>query len=244
MTDRGSPAERRAQRARVDALTPLVRRVVAGKLRRRARAGRDIAQEIDDVVQEALLAIFVEAGGALATWDPELGLDVPGFVAFVTSREVDSILRSRRRNPWTCDPVLVSVLDRGPAAGAGVETLSGSRHMLVAVAARLRARLSAQSFVLFEMLFLEGRAPEEVASALGLRVPAVHTAKSRLRGAARDPRGARARDGDPRSAKDLAGRSRSAARRSPRPLEQIATEPSCAGAPPGASGAEIARPGR
>ncbi len=186
MTDRGSPAERRAQRARVDALTPLVRRVVAGKLRRRARAGRDIAQEIDDVVQEALLAIFVEAGGALATWDPELGLDVPGFVAFVTSREVDSILRSRRRNPWTCDPVLVSVLDRGPAAGAGVETLSGSRHMLVAVAARLRARLSAQSFVLFEMLFLEGRAPEEVASALGLRVPAVHTAKSRLRGAARE----------------------------------------------------------
>jgi DNA-directed RNA polymerase specialized sigma24 family protein len=180
-----APGKRGAQDDLVRALSPIVQRTVAGRMRRRARAGRAVDQEIEDLVQTVLLAIFAEKGGPLDAWDPSRGLDLPAFVAFVTARKVDSVLRSRRRNPWTEEPVAADALPEGSAPRVGVETLAGSRRLLLTVAARLREQTAPVGYTIFEMLFLQERTPAEVACALGLGVPAVYTWKSRLSSAAR-----------------------------------------------------------
>jgi RNA polymerase sigma-70 factor (ECF subfamily) len=170
----------------VQALTPVIRRRVAAQMRRRVRARRSFEQELDDVVQAVLLAVFAEKGGALSAWDPARGLGLEAFVSLVASREVDSILRSRRRNPWTETPVLTETLDAMQGSQKGPETLTGSRRMLLTVAARLRERTSPLGFVVFEMLFLQDRSPEDVAATLGLGVAAVRARKSRLSRVARE----------------------------------------------------------
>jgi DNA-directed RNA polymerase specialized sigma24 family protein len=170
------------------ALSPVIRSSVTREMRRRAGSRRGFEQEIDDMVQSVLLALFTGEGGALEAWDPERsrGLGLESFVSMVAARQVDAVLRSRRRNPWTEEAVLSEALDETPVSRAGPETVTGSRRMLFMVAARLRARVSPLGMKVFEMLFLQDRPPEDVGAALGLRTPAVHTWRSRLSRAARE----------------------------------------------------------
>jgi len=146
--------------------------------------GRAIDQEVDDFVQAARLRVFVEQGGAMATWDPARGLDRHAFVAMLAAHAVDEILRSRKRNPWseeaTDAPALAAAVDESDPRRAGVETLASARRMALAVAARMKERTSPLGFSIFEMLFLHQRTTAHVAAAIGLGVPAVYTWKSRL----------------------------------------------------------------
>jgi RNA polymerase sigma-70 factor (ECF subfamily) len=174
----------RWDRAQVQAIEAVVRRVVGAKLRRRARAGRRPEQEVDDAAQAVMLALFAD-GGALTAWDPARGLDLPAFASLVASREIDSLLRSRRRNPWTEDAVVDDVLDAAPAPGSGVETLAHAHRRLFAVAARLRTRVSPRAYAMFEMLYLDGRSPKQVAAAFHVGPAAVYAAKTRLDAALR-----------------------------------------------------------
>lgn len=183
---RGGPPRDERPRALIEALSPVIRRSVTRRLRRRSGGCRSVEQEVDDMVQTVLLAVFAERGGALEAWDPARGVDLPAFVALVAAREVDSLLRSRRRNPWTEEPVLAEALDAAPVSRVDPETQAGSRRMLSTVAAHMRARTSPLGFTIFEMLFLQGREPQDIAAAVGLRVAAVHTWKCRLSRAARD----------------------------------------------------------
>jgi RNA polymerase sigma-70 factor (ECF subfamily) len=173
-----------SRRPDMDELLRVVRRNVAGELRRRGAVGRSVEQEIDDLAQAANLAIFVD-GGALSTWDPARGLDLHDFIALVARREVDSVLRSRRRNPWTEAPVDDDTLDLSQSPGPGLETLTNARRKLWTVVARLRERTSPRAFQIFEMIFLQGRSPRAVAAALGLEVSTVYAVKSHLCAAAR-----------------------------------------------------------
>ena len=166
----------------VQALRPIVRGSVERAVRRRVGGRRAVAQEVDDFVQTVLLALFAQPGSALEAWDPDHGraLDLESFVALVAAREVDSILRCRRRNPWTEEPAAIEALDAWSPPQAGAEALVGMRHLIVALVERLRSRLSPLGFTLFEMLLLQERTPEHVAAILGLSVPAVHTWRRRL----------------------------------------------------------------
>ena len=170
------------------ALSPIIRASVTREMRRRAGTRRAFEQEVEDMVQTVLLALFTREGSAIEAWDPDRsrGLGLEGFVSLVAARQVDTLLRSRRRNPWTEEAVVSEAFDESPVSRAGPETLAGSRHTLFMVAARLRARVSPLGIKVFEMLFLQDRSPEDVGAALGLRTPAVHTWKSRLSRAARE----------------------------------------------------------
>jgi RNA polymerase sigma-70 factor (ECF subfamily) len=192
-TPRGEPQVRQQLIDRLSpelimALSPIIRASVTREMRRRAGARRAFEQEVEDMVQTVLLALFTREGNALEAWDPDRcrGLGLEGFVSLVAARQVDALLRSRRRNPWTEEAVVSEVFDESPVSRAGPETLAGSRHTLVMVAARLRARVSPLGIKVFEMLFLQDRSPEDVGAALGLRTPAVHTWRSRLSRAARE----------------------------------------------------------
>jgi RNA polymerase sigma-70 factor (ECF subfamily) len=173
--------------ALVTALSPIVRASVIREMRRRTGARHAVEQETEDMVQAVLLALFA-GEGALAAWDPQhdSGLSLEGFVSLIAARQVDTILRSRRRNPWTEEAVLNDAFEETPISRAGPETVTGSRNMLFMVAGRLRARVSPLGMKVFDLLFLQERSPDSVGAALGLRTPAVHTWRSRLSRAARE----------------------------------------------------------
>jgi RNA polymerase sigma-70 factor (ECF subfamily) len=172
----------------VMALSPIIRASVTREMRRRVGVHRAVEQETEDMVQTVLLTLFTGESSALAAWDPEhhRGLSLEGFVSFIAARQVDAVLRSRRRNPWTEEAVLGDALDETPISRAGPETVTGSRRMLLLIASRLRARVSPLGMKVFDLLFLQERSPEDVGAALGLRTPAVHTWRSRLTHAARE----------------------------------------------------------
>jgi DNA-directed RNA polymerase specialized sigma24 family protein len=198
---RGAPEEKR-RRLRalspelVRALGPVVRSSVEKAMRRRRGGRHDIAHDVDDFVQAVHLALFVQHGSALEAWDPDhrRALGLKSFVALIAAREVDSILRSRRRNPWTEEPAVDAGLDACSDPEAGAETVLGSRRMISTLVARLRARVSPLGFTLFEMLLLQERTPDDVATALGLKLSAVYTWRSRLCGTARQIVGELERD--------------------------------------------------
>jgi RNA polymerase sigma-70 factor (ECF subfamily) len=170
-----------AERELIRALTPVIQASVARTLRRRASLGRRVGQEVEDVTQSVLLSLFAAAGERpLSRWDPARGLDLPGFVALLAARETASILRTRRRNPWTEEPTQAEALEQSPSSAAGPETAAGTRRMTIAVVDRVRARLSERGRRIFDLLFLEERAPEDVCALTGLRLPAVYTWSSRL----------------------------------------------------------------
>ncbi len=172
----------------VTALSPIIRASVIREVRRRTGARYPVEQETEDMVQAVLLTLFVGESSALAAWDPhhDSGLSLEGFVSFIAARQVDTILRSRRKNPWTEEAVRTETFDEAPISRAGPETVTGSRNMLLMVAGRLRARVSPLGMKVFDLLFLQDRSPDRVGAALGLRTPAVHTWRSRLSRAARE----------------------------------------------------------
>lgn len=175
--------ERLAVRALVDALTPVVQMRVARALRRRrgAALGRDVRQELEDLTQSVFLAIFANGGQALRKWDPARGSSLEGFVGLLADHEIASILRSRRRSPWTEDPTAEEDLaEDAPAGDVGPEVETLSREALRTIVDRLRERLSERGLDLFFSLFVEERSTEEVCADTGLSPDAVYAWRSRI----------------------------------------------------------------
>jgi len=177
--------ERRASRRLVEELTPAIRGSVAKTLLA-ARRRMPAKGEVDDITQTIFLALFVDGGRLLLRWDPARGLGLRGFVAMVARRRTVALLRSRRRNPWSEEPVDVEALDEHPAATGEPEATALQREALAAVTERMRARLSRRGAELFEILFLDARSTEDACSLTGLSPNAVHCWKSRMVGLARE----------------------------------------------------------
>lgn len=174
--------DRQAVRRLVDALAPVIQMRVAKALRRwrRAAGGRDLRQEVEDLTQSVFLSLFANGGQALRRWDPARGLSLPGFVGMLADHEIASILRSRRRSPWTEDPTEDEELDDGARADGGPEVATLSRETLRTLVDRLRDKLSDRGLELFYLLFVEERSTEEVCAIAGLTPDAVYAWRSRL----------------------------------------------------------------
>jgi RNA polymerase sigma-70 factor (ECF subfamily) len=181
LVQRALSHDREALRSLVEALTPVIQSRVARGLLRRATAasGRSIRQEVEDLTQEVFVSLFAEGGRALRAWDPRRGLSLVNFVGFLAERQVASILRTARRNPWTEDPTLAEELD-APMEGGGVEVRLTSQQTLEALLGRLREELSPLGLSLFEQLFVQQREVAEVCERMGMSRDAVYAWQSRL----------------------------------------------------------------
>jgi len=181
-THRALEGDPRALRELVEELSPVIQASVAAAIRRRrGRAQHAVSQEVEDLVQSVLFLLFVKDGGrALLQWDPSRGRDLTGYVGLLATRETVSVLRSRRRNPWTEEPVVDDAIEETPASIAGPESLAGSRRLMLAVTAGVRERVSPLGFTLFDLLFLQGLPAEEAGARAGLRLDAVYAWSSRL----------------------------------------------------------------
>ncbi len=180
LIQRAVEGDRHATGQLLAVLTPVIRSSVAAVLARAGGGRRQARQEVEDTVQSVLLALFADRGRVLLQWDPARGLKLESFVALLAKRETVSILRSRRRNPFTEDPTLNEDLDRNPVARMGPESEAISRDMVMALALAVQARLTPKAAELFDLLFIRGLPNEEVNALTGLSIDAIYAWRSRL----------------------------------------------------------------
>lgn len=185
--ERALAGDEAALAAVVDHLTPIVQcRVARGLLRRRDRSapGREVRQEVEDLVQEVFLVLFADRGKVLRSWQRERGLSLENFVGLVAERQTASILRSGKRCPWQEDPTLLEEMDQA-STGGGPEESTATREQLRLLWTRMTEQLSPLGRHLFDLLFLQELSPDEVRQATGLSADAVYAWRSRLRRLAR-----------------------------------------------------------
>lgn len=167
----------------VRTLTPVIQsRVARGLLLRRTgpAAGRNIRQEVEDLVQEIFLVLFADGGRVLKSWQPERGLSFSNFVGLVAERQTASILRSGKRSPWKEDPTLPEEFTQA-SPEQGPEEVTASREQLKLLLHRLTEELSPLGRHLFDLLFLRELPIEEVTRQTGMTPDAVYAWRSRLR---------------------------------------------------------------
>ena len=178
---RALQGDRAAVRTVVDALTPTIQARVARTLIRRRPLGpaRDIHQEVEDLCQQVFVALFADGARPLRAWNPGRGLPLASFVGLIAEHEVNSVLRSQRRNPWTDDPTEAEQLD-GPTNEGGPERTAASREVLQKVLTRLRETLSDRGMQMFYWLYVDGRTVEDICQMADMKPDAVYAWRSRL----------------------------------------------------------------
>lgn len=181
----GSPL---AVRRLTEALMPVVHFRAARQLMRlgTAASGRDVRQEVEDMVQDIFYELFRDDARRLRSWDPTRGLSLENYVGMIAEQRVIATLRSGRRSPWTDQPAEAETLDAGVAAmprrtTAPTEAVASDRERLTAIVSALQQSVSPTGFRVFEMLFVEQAEVEEVCAELGMQPGAVYTWRSRLR---------------------------------------------------------------
>lgn len=184
---RALAGDERLVRALVDTLTPAIQaRAARALVRRKNAAGnREVRQEVEDLTQAVFVSLFASGGRTLLLWDPERGT-LQTFVRWVAEREIASILRTRKQNPWTEDPTLDESLDQRPGSEIDPEVVAGSRELLASIVERLRGRISGKGQALFDLLILDGRSTEDVSSLMNMSPDAVYAWRSRLGRLARE----------------------------------------------------------
>lgn len=180
--DRALAGDEKVLKRLIDVLTPVIQaRVARGLLlRRQAAAGRPVRQEVQDLTQEVFLALLENDGRVLRSWDPERGLSLPNFVGLVAERQLATILRSGKKNPWKEDPTLDANLDR-EWPEQGPEKVTASREELRLLFRRLAEELSPLGRHLFELIFVRELAVDDVVARTRLSADAVYAWRSRLR---------------------------------------------------------------
>jgi RNA polymerase sigma-70 factor (ECF subfamily) len=171
----------------VAAMTPVVQaRVARALLRRSESRGRDIRQDVADMTQEVFVALFTDDARALRAWDPSLGLSLANFVGLLAQRKVASIMRVKRRMPWTDEPSSETLERDLHTPQPPADAQAGSRDLLLRLFEQLQATLSPRGLDLFHRLYVDEQSIDDVCAQTGLNAAAVYQWKSRLGKAARE----------------------------------------------------------
>lgn len=175
-----------AQDQLVRGLTPHVQKSVGAMLRRwhtGPAAARDLRQELEDLVQEALLELFESDAQVLRRWNPDR-LPLGAYAGYIAKIRTAEVLRSRR-SPWREEPRPLDTFDR-PSSSHSPEEAAGSRDFLRKIYLCLVSRFKVADFQLFELLFVRQTSPPEAAEASGKSTDAVYQWRSRLYKRARE----------------------------------------------------------
>ena len=178
--------DRDAINALIDRLAPVVQIRVARALRRRGiPKGRDVRQEMQDLVQDVFARLFARDAKALRDWDPNKGASLQTFVGVIADREVISTLRTAKRSPFTEEPTDPAEQRRVSTAPRPDEH-AAARQSLDRLLDSLAAKLSPLGYRVFELLWCEERSVEDVCAELDLSRDAVYAWRSRIRKLARE----------------------------------------------------------
>lgn len=165
----------------IDRIGPAIHAEIGQLLMRLAPAhGRSARQEVEDLVQDAFLALFDRASKRLAGWDPERGCTLDSYVRMVARSRALDVLRSRRRSPWK-DEDPPDELETASNDGGALDHRVLARGTLLALERQLQDLLAPRDYTLFVALFVEELPPNDVAKALGLTPGAIYQWSSRFR---------------------------------------------------------------
>lgn len=193
LVDAAITGDATAQGRLIRALTPPIQAQVAKMLRRwrvGTAAGRDLRQEMEDMVQEALLELFEDNGKVLRRWEPDR-LPLDAYVGYIARIRTAEVLRSRR-SPWReepNDPVdLAEPADAEALPTPSPERSAMSRDVLSKIYICLASRFKPSDAHLFDLLIVEEKTPQDAAAVVGKSVDAVYQWRSRLYKRARECR--------------------------------------------------------
>ena len=139
---------------------------------------RDPRQDVLDLVQDVLVSLF-----ELRRWDPERGRSLESFVRLVARRRVARTLSQRQGNPWADAPTDPADLDDADAEALS-QRLENRQHLDQLLGA-MYSRMSARDHELFDLLFVQGIDPEDVATTMQMTRGAVNAWSYRTRKLAR-----------------------------------------------------------
>ena len=170
------------------ALQPLIDRWVPIIHARAARviarggygAGPQAQQEREDLVQEVFVSLFERGGRALKAWRSDGGLSLDNWIGLLAERQVLSILRTGKRNPWTEEVTPTERLDRASDA-VDPEHEAITTDVLARLLDRLQEELTPLGWQVFQRLYVADEDVIQVADALSMSVDAVYAWRSRLR---------------------------------------------------------------
>ncbi len=180
LVDRVLAGDRRAQEILIEELTPTLQWEVGKMLRKwrkGAAAGRDLAQEVADLTQEAWLAILERDYKALRDWKPHR-LPLKGWVGYVARIRAAQLLRSPRaqwrEEPWAPDDLPEEPGDDSP------EGSMVAKNRLEAIYLCLIAKFKPIDFVLFDLYFVQQEVVEVICQQLDRKRNTVDKWRSRL----------------------------------------------------------------
>jgi len=146
---------------------------------------RRTRQEVEEFVQHVFLSLFDDDAAALRSWRPEGGLSLDNWIGLIAERQVLSLVRTRKRNPWTEDPVPAEDLD-GVVQSPGPEAQAVGRDLQEQLLDRIQERLSPLGWQLFGLLYIQELSVNEAAVHAGMSHEAIYAWRSRLRRLARE----------------------------------------------------------
>lgn len=156
-------------------------RVARVMLRSRARLGRDIRQDVEDLSQDVLVGLLANDLRVLRSWDPQRGLSLRGFVGLVAERQATSLLRSPRRSPWREQPQAHEELEPAPVSDSrGPFAVLASRESLALLTERLSHNVTALGEDMFRRLYIHQESIDEICRQTGMQEDAVYAWRSRL----------------------------------------------------------------
>lgn len=163
-------------------LTPHVQREVAVLLFRRAAAGRDPRQELEDMTQEVLTQLLASEGAKILTWEPERGLSFESFIKMVARQQASMVLRSERRSPWSDLPTRDDELELAlpPTPGRAAEEAE-AKAVLAHLTSMLRDDFDERGQTLFELLYVQETDVDEVCRSMSMSRDAVYAWRRRFR---------------------------------------------------------------
>jgi RNA polymerase sigma-70 factor (ECF subfamily) len=168
-----------AARTLIKRLTPVIQaRIARCLVRSRSGLARNTRQEVADLAQDVFRILFEHDGRTLFRWSPDGGLSLENFAGLVAQRHALSVLRSRRRSPWTEDPT--EDLERLIPGGQGPEEVVATRQVLDRIVAELEEELSPKGLELFRLLFIDEADVVEICEQLEMSRDAVYAWRSRL----------------------------------------------------------------
>jgi DNA-directed RNA polymerase specialized sigma24 family protein len=171
----------RAIEALVEHLIPVVQvRVAQTLLRWRSNlSGADLRREVEDLTQEVMSYLWQDGARVLRTWRSDGGASLEGFVALVAQRRASVLLRSESRR--RCLPASdQAALDEVAEPGAAPEDIVSSRQLLALFLDRLRERLSAKGWDMFQRLYLREQPIAAICAEEATTPAAVYAWRSRL----------------------------------------------------------------
>lgn len=173
----------------IHTLGPVIRARVRRGLCRNPEATSCLAQDVDEVVQQTLLELFARDAHLLRNYDAERGMSLPNYVGQIATREAGRFVRARnaqkrRGEELAGEDDCAFEHAASPDQGAEDTLLRQERH--TRILAKLREALSDESYLVFEMLYVQLLSAPEVAELLGCEVGAVYTRRSRIRTTLKD----------------------------------------------------------